>query len=323
MPFKANVSTTDSDDDDYDDLEIPQTSQTKKSGVNQGGNQIYVQDNRNAKTLPILSVDQLQWGTGTHMMLLGMTGSGKSVFIRQIYERHVGKGKRFDFALLFGFNADRPQYDYIDKKQRFTEVNPESIKQKWNAMRKLRDRYAQTYGQAVADRFETLFIFDDILGENFHKDKFYADFISRCRHDGIVCIFGIQYINSIPPVIRNNVSQFIITCGTNQIAQALYPMTKETNLYRFMDVVNKVKMGKPLYIDIRPHLADGTPRLAYIDVPSPNGKPAVKKTKPALTESDKEIAREAISNAAAEAAVDAAESTDGVIVAEEALCAIL
>lgn len=319
MPFRAKITSNDIEDDDFSGIVIPDSGTTT---ISAHPSTVPVRPEPPVGKIPTIQVNQIQWATGTHMMLLGMTGSGKSVLIRQIYENHVGKGKKFNFAILFGFNADRPQYNYIDKKLRYTDVDPSTIKAKWQAIKTLREEYAERYGDHVAEHFQVLFIFDDILGENFHKDIFYRDFISRCRHDGIVCIFGIQYINSIPPVIRNNVSQFVITCGTNMIASALLPLTKQTNQWEFTKLVNSVELGRPLYLDIRPHLEKNHPRIAYIDVPSPNKGKTVAKTspKPVLSEEDKEIATQTVSNAAGSAVVDAQE---GVVVVEEGFCTIL
>lgn len=317
MPFRAKITSPDGEDDDFSGITIPEST---PAPTTTNSTAVVAEPPKSMGKIPTIEVGAIQWATGTHMMLLGMTGSGKSVFIKQVYQNHVGKGKKFSFAILFGFNADRPQYNYIDKKLRYTDVNPDTIRAKWEAIRKLKEEYFEKYGEDVADRFQVLFIFDDILGENFHKDKFYCDFISRCRHDGIVCIFGIQYINSIPPVIRNNVSQFVITCGTNQIATALLPLTKETNQWAFTKLVNDVELGRPLYLDIRPHLSKDHPRVAYINVPGPDKKRAVVKGQgKGITDEDKEIATQAVSTAAGTAVVDAGE---GVAVGE-GFCTIL
>src|SRR5690606_36437744 len=62
--------------------------------------------------------------------------------------------------------------------------------------------------------YRILIIIDDPYGIDFHADKRLGRFITRCRQENISIILGMQYLMTFPPVLRDNLSHYII-CGAN------------------------------------------------------------------------------------------------------------
>lgn len=145
----------------------------------------------------------------TNILLLAPTQSGKTELIKtMVRQMH----DQFHDIYFFGKNSS--EEIWLPRSHRFSSIDKEKIQ-------KLRGK-GKKYKAAG---LRMLFIFDDILGENFHRDKFWDDFISTVRHEGISVIFSIQYCKSIPPCMKDNIKLIYILHTNKDTSTAIHGIT--------------------------------------------------------------------------------------------------
>ena len=187
------------------------------------------------------------------ILCLGASESGKTTLIRNIIRRYISSGRTIapDGRCVFWFGANAHQESsWLPKSHQCDHVS----KKKLTAIREMmRKGFAGRY---------VVIVLDDVLGETFHNDKFYADFISTCRHDRVILVIGLQYLRSVPPVIRENVKRFFVCSINNQTKKSLYELSSNPNQYDFFGRLSELQKGEPVLIDVRPGVKQECTRVA-------------------------------------------------------------
>lgn len=183
----------------------------------------------------VLTLEDVEFEFPNRIMVLGPSESGKTNVIRLITKNYAPS---FDFIFLFSPNEH--EETHIPKKYRFDRVSFTKLKSIWNFAIKTKRKY------------NILVIMDDLSATNF-GNKFFADFITRCRHDNISIIFGVQYLKTLPPVVRENIKQYIVCHGNNKTCDSLFELSSTRNKRTFMNYVSKSTIGKPVLLDFTPH----------------------------------------------------------------------
>lgn len=169
----------------------------------------YIKPQPKKKKAPLVRIEKLSKKhlvVPDRILYLGACESGKTSLISQtikLYERHLN----LVGIWWFGANSKNERLpkcrarlqidqDYIDKIRKLMKnIVREDVEMELPLMKQ---RYC-------------IIVWDDVLGESFHQDRWVDDLISTCRHDNIILLVGLQYINKLPPVFRQNVKRAFIT----------------------------------------------------------------------------------------------------------------
>jgi len=190
-------------------------------------------------TVKVIKLNKNHVVVPDRLLLLGASETGKTSLIRNIIKLYQ-KNSRIVGVYWFGKHANEENLPVFRKRN---TINKKMIDKLRVTMKTIRKNSKNSY---------CIVVFDDILGESFHRDKWYDDFISSCRHEGIILIIGLQYIKSVPPVIRENVKRIIVTSSNNQTTKALYELGYESNPYVFQkNLQDGLKIGICKMIDLR------------------------------------------------------------------------
>lgn len=150
------------------------------------------------------------------IIMLGACESGKTSLIRNIIRKYY---EHSDYNILrcywYGSNCDSEKW--IPAKQRDKTINQSVHDKLTEVMKKIRERDPKKM---------CIVVWDDVLGESFHKDRWFAGFISTCRHYGIILLIGLQMLKAISPVIRENVQRVYLTSANNRTLDALVELSQ-------------------------------------------------------------------------------------------------
>lgn len=186
------------------------------------------------------------------LVILGSTDSGKTTTIRNII---VSLRNNYSIAAVWCFGRSADEETWIPRGFRSTTVDKEQL-----------DKIRNIQNTKPFKDLHQIVILDDILGTNFHQDKWWSDFISTCRKQRITIIFSIQHLKAVPPVIRENCHKYIICNCDNGTAEALYALAScGTSKSQFKNLLS----GKT-FVKGRPVLFDRTPgaqELTKLSVP--------------------------------------------------------
>lgn len=196
-----------------------------------------------------------------HICINGKTASGKSHLIKHLIHNLVVVKKMFEYVVLFGANADREEYDYIPTEFRINKVTPEIVKAFWSLHAK---RYKSTGGKS-----KCIFILDDILGVSMRHSSDYNDLLGRGRHDGIMCIIGVQHFNHLSQEIRFNFKQVILTTANNLVRKAVLDTVDVPDEKLFKYASKKLIMGKSLYLNDQAFIEEED-RVKFLLTPAEN-----------------------------------------------------
>jgi hypothetical protein len=185
--------------------------------------------------IPDISKLALSWPN--RILILGPSESGKTNTLKHIVKNN---GHNFSYIMFFGKNEN--EETWLPQKRRKKKVSKKLLQSLWDKHKK-------------NPRLKSLFIFDDILQEDFHRDPWWASFISTCRHQNMSLIFSIQYLKSVPPVIRDNCNKILIIHANNRTTSALFELCGGSrNIWEFKAFIqDHVTFGQFVLLDTAPH----------------------------------------------------------------------
>lgn len=238
-----------SDESNAADSTLPDSSESNDNSCIESTEEIE-QPIIEKKTIPITipkkpqlpSIGDLPLELPSNICVLGPTKSGKSTIIRHLVNMFK---KRYLIAAVWLFGTSSHEETWISKDCRYSQIS----KTKLEAIRTL-----GSSKEFQKNKYYQIVILDDVLGENFHRDRWWSGFISSCRHDNIAIIFGIQYLKALSPCIRNNCLQFIIASANNSTLDALHDLARTPNKSKFRETFsdNNLKKGTPILFDCTP-----------------------------------------------------------------------
>jgi energy-coupling factor transporter ATP-binding protein EcfA2 len=204
-----------------------------------------------------LKIDQLELLYPDRALILGPSGSGKSTLLRHLVRRYIRSGKLItkNANSVFWFGKNQHEERWLPKGHGYTDIS----KSKLTEIRKMMKSFP---GKHV------VIVLDDVLGESFHHDKFYADFISTCRHERVILLIGLQFINAVPPVFRENINRYFVTKANNKTKAALFGLSSEANEWDFKNRLSNFALGSCMLLDLRPGTDQECVRLEFPNLES-------------------------------------------------------
>jgi hypothetical protein len=135
-------------------------------------------------------------------LIVAKTLSGKSELFKYIYSK-----EKHNFNKTFVFSGTEEVNDFyktfIDPKCIYTNISV-----KWFEMLIKRLKELSMNNEKLPN---VLIVFDDYGGDDFMKSKILKDIFTKGRHLNISVVVILQYLKSVPPIIRTNTS--FIVCG--------------------------------------------------------------------------------------------------------------
>lgn len=137
--------------------------------------------------------------TGGIIALVGMTGYGKTFLLRDILSKIH---KQYDSFYLFSGTAKmQKDYDFFPKKQIFPEYKEDKLTSIWD----------EQYSKNKEDRQKILIVLDDVINDpEFLKSTILKKYATAGRHLNITIFLLSQFLNTLKPIVRNNL-RLIIT----------------------------------------------------------------------------------------------------------------
>ncbi len=173
-----------------------------------------------------------------HSLVLGGSMAGKSTVIRGVLKDLLRQGK-VGAIFWFGQNCDQEEA-WLPKEHRHRRVDENLITQ----IREMQ--------KAPANKdYQIILVLDDVVAENFHRSMFYQELIAQCRHERVSLIFGLHYALQIPPLMRLNVTTYIVCDAAVQTQQALYKLSSGGSFTQFQRRFKPIVRGKPIVMDTR------------------------------------------------------------------------
>ena len=130
--------------------------------------------------------------------LVGKRCSGKSFMLKHILQYEAHK-----FAKIFCICPTESINHF------YSDIIPanciyESYSEEWGTQL-IEKLTAVNSNKKPEEQKKVLLIIDDLIADlDFHHSKTLRNFYSRGRHYGIALLVTTQYLNSLPPLIRNN-----------------------------------------------------------------------------------------------------------------------
>jgi GTPase SAR1 family protein len=198
------------------------------------------------KQTPISQIDMV---LPDRIGVVGGSESGKTTVIRNLLQSMV-KNHKVICIWWLGSNSDDEKW--LPAKYRRKEIS-----------QPLMDNIRRSQLNPAMKDCHQIIVLDDIIGERFHKNPWWDQYISTCRHERITLIFGIQYLKSVSPCIRENFKRFIVCHSTNQTLSNLYQLSSVANKHKWVEQFAGIKLGSPILLDVRP----GKQELVELSVP--------------------------------------------------------
>jgi len=131
--------------------------------------------------------------TGGIIALVGATGYGKTFLLRDILSKIH---KNYDRFYMFSGTAKlQKDYDFFPK---------ENISQFYDEA-KMTEIWDNAYNKQKGDRENVLIILDDVINDpEFIKSLVLKKYATGARNLGITIFLLTQFLNSLKPIIRNN-----------------------------------------------------------------------------------------------------------------------
>lgn len=186
-------------------------------------------------------------------LIVAKSGSGKSTLVSNIVA-HLTKKRIIQGILIFSTTAKgNSDYQFVDKSYLVMEMLDIKLLLHIMAIR----AKAKASGQTVNN---LLIILDDILGEKDIRSKEMESLISKARHYNMFILISVQFVNAIPPSVRQNANVVAITklsnkaeldymydlCGYPGTKQEFNEMMqKEVGLYEFF-LTNRYSPSKKI-----------------------------------------------------------------------------
>lgn len=174
----------------------------------------------------------------TRILTLGPCFSGKTTAIRHMIKYFKSTG---EIAGIWWFGSSAHDETWLPKQYRYEKVSKTKIEAIRNMQKKPQFK---NYYQII--------VLDDILDTNFHSDKWWAHFISTCRHQNIILLIGLQYLKAMPPVFRDNVQSYVVCSANNGTTDALYNLSRNPSKHDFRQHFSELVKGKPIIFSTVP-----------------------------------------------------------------------
>ena len=147
------------------------------------------------------------------VIICGKTSSGKSVLLKHMLQTEASQ-----FHKIFVVSPTEPinafYSDIVPAKNIYDNFSDVWLKQLIAKMTEMKT-------QQPTKKPRVLIIFDDCgVEEAFYKSPQLKTLVCRGRHLGIACVFLLQYLYQVPPVVRSNAS-FVCVGQMNQQATDL------------------------------------------------------------------------------------------------------
>ena len=186
----------------------------------------------------------------TGMLVIGKTGSGKTMAVLNMLSNEHLLGNYFDFIYLFvGIKPDPEMIKVLNVpkqniKKDFTEEEVE------NLMTKM-EKTVEKCGMEKTPN--VLMIFDDILGRpKFLRGKAFSKLVTTNRHMNITWIALSQYYKKMPSVARTNASYYMIFPSSlvelEKISEELTPPSMSKK--QFLKLAQYATKGKYSFLSI-------------------------------------------------------------------------
>ena len=168
-------------------------------------------------------------------IICGKTNSGKSVLLK-----HILKNEASHFHKIFCVSPTEPVNSF------YADIVPEKniydgFSEKWlsSLLAKMKE-----LKKAEPDKVRrVLIIFDDCGAEEaFYKSPALKALVCWGRHVGLSCVFLLQYIYQIPPVVRSNASYVCVGQMNQQATDLLadeFSMCSAYSRKEFIQVYHK------------------------------------------------------------------------------------
>lgn len=174
-----------------------------------------------------------------HFMFLGPTKAGKTEGWHNLVNYF---DQRYNIAAVYLFSRNYLQEKWLQPDHAY----------RWPSESKIDEIRATA--KVLPSNWYQIIIFDDVLGFNFHNNKYWADLISTARHENICLIFSLQYIKGIPPVVRENLFKYICCSMNNNSVAALFGLSRSENQKEFRKAFNESTLtkGNPMLFNTAP-----------------------------------------------------------------------
>lgn len=146
----------------------------------------------------------LNIGDDFFIQIFGAPNSGKSHNIRYLISKLSREGK-FDYVILISHTAHlTDDFDYVPKEYQFSSYSDELL------LKILKLQSKAIRDTKIKKKPRCLIILDDILGKTRFNSDLLVQFTSQYRHFRCNVILTSQYINKIPPQMREGASHVIL-----------------------------------------------------------------------------------------------------------------
>lgn len=197
---------------------------------------IYKNDLLLSESVPVGDFDpntitEIQGGI---IALVGSTGFGKTFLLRELLSV---VHKKYDRFYLFSGTAKlQKDYDFFTKKL------PENVFQFYDDS-KMAEIWNTSYEKSDKDRERILIILDDVINDpDFIKGKILHKYATGARQVKITVILLTQFLNSLKPIIRNNL-RMIITFESDNFKE------RRKFIDEFLSIINP-RVGDIIYKNI-------------------------------------------------------------------------
>ena len=175
------------------------------------------------------------------ILFLGPSESGKTTIIRHVINKYISSGKLAGGKKgVFWYGVNYSLEKWLPRGHGMKSINKKQIDEIRTVMR------TSFKGKSM------IIVFDDVLLESFHNDKWFSDFIGTCRHERIIVLIGIQYLNTISPVMRANIKRLFVTWSNNTAIDLLHKQSTSGDKAKFQSQLTNIKLGQPVLLDFRP-----------------------------------------------------------------------
>lgn len=178
-------------------------------------------------------------------LFLGKSNSGKTYLMKKILHKHR---KKFDRVIVFcpimnnDYDFLDPKYVIRDKQTLDTIINVQYQLKMQNKHKPL------------------LIILDDWIGSvDLRHDETFSKLSTNGRHCNITTFYISQFLNRIPPVIRDNINYYIILSVSHQSLDTLYEyqeMYKKNELTDLYREIKKQPYRGLLFDNFKPYIED-------------------------------------------------------------------
>lgn len=144
------------------------------------------------------------------MAILGASNTGKSTYIRQLWNSALKDV--YTKVFVFTTDSNTSYYKSFLPRDACIITDPSTFLRAFNMIGKIQDKNVVGYQRDGEPQYrdKILIIFDDIVDEKFIKDQLIANAVATWRHKAVSFIFSIQATAKyISEMIKNNASHIV------------------------------------------------------------------------------------------------------------------